>query len=403
MTLNIYKEMSKDREDKVKDKVTRARVQMLMSMPFFGILILSLEMEVDYTINTAATDGKKIYYNPYFIENMSEGEVNWVIVHEVMHPALKHLFRKGDRLHEKWNVACDYAIHDIMTQYKENMDKDKERTINRNNKDKKKSVLEMPKGILYDIKYKDKGAEEIYDLVPDSLLSKLGILDDHSRWGDAVGKGIETDWGGRLVSAAQAAEGRGKLPAFLKRLVGKITKPQRDWRSLLAEFVQPEIDDYSFNPPDRRFSESDFFLPDFNGESISVKKMLFWVDTSGSIGDKELNTFYSEIVGAVNQFADKLTGYIGFFDGIAYEPTEFEGVTDVLKIKPQGGGGTNFDKPFEYTNEHFEREDVTGIVFLTDGYAHWPDERVTNGIPVLWVVINETQIPPWGLHTTLKI
>lgn len=407
--LNKYKEMDKSKEDKIRDMITRARVQMLINMPFFGILILNLEMEISYTVDTAATDGKKIYFNPYFVENMSEGEVNWLLIHEVMHPALKHLYRKGDRLHKKWNVACDYAIHDVMMQYKETLDKESEaqRLYNAKNEKKKKSLLEMPKGGLYNKDYKNKGAEEIYDLLPDSLAVKLNILDDHGLWEDAVGSqdGDEdgSNWDGRLINAAQAAEGRGKLPAFLKRLVGKLTKPQRDWRSLLNEFVQPEIDDYSFNPPDRRYSESDFFLPDFNDESISIKKMLFWVDTSGSISEKELTTFYSEIVGAVNQFADKLTGYIGFFDAEAYTPTEFENVTDILKIKPQGGGGTDFVKPLEYTKEHFEREDVTGIVYLTDGCAPWPEERMTNGIPVLWVITNEQSIPPWGLHTTLKI
>lgn len=418
------KKLSESEEQKQIDRIVRSRCQMLMMFPFFGILALKLQLNVNYDISTAATDGEKLHFNPEFVSTLSEPQLNWLVVHEVMHPALQHLWRKGDRLSDMWNEACDYAIHDIMMQFKESSDY------------KKAAMLEMPKGGLYNKDFRDMSADQIYDEIRKKRKKDKqngngngegdgqgsgDTLDDHSLWNnkqtqqDAQQK--SQSWEGNLIAAAQAAASKsaGNVPGFLERLIGSITKPQKDWRSLLAEFVQPEINDYSFNPPDKRLAEVTFgidaygnpievLLPDYNDEVDVVKKIFFVVDTSGSIGNEELQVVYSEIVGAIQQFQNKLSGHIMFFDHCAYPPTPFESIDDVLSIRPVGGGGTNFFAPFEYINENYEDDDdIAGIVFLTDGYATWPPENITKGKSVLWLVTNDSQVPPWGLHTTLRI
>jgi predicted metal-dependent peptidase len=413
--------LSAKEEKDIENNLSRCRVQMLMNFPFFGILALHLEMEQDYTVGTAATDGKKFYYSPHFIKKLTEAERNWTIIHEVLHPALKHLWRKGSREHKKFNYACDYAIHSIMHQFLDEIP-----GSNYGQSNNLKAKLSMPKGCLYDKKYDDMTAEQIYDLLPDDFdKGEKGNdggdgsdgdggqtpFDNHSKWEDAKtqegGQAKAADWEGRMVSAAKAAEGKaaGNIPGFLKRMLGKITKPQKDWKTLLHEFIQVETCDYSFNPPDRRFSESDFFLPDFNDTNETVKDIQFWIDTSGSIGDKEMSVAYSELVGAINQFEGKLSGSLGFFDHATYGPYDFGSVEDVAKIRPEGGGGTSFHVIFNKIKELQEKEDkeIAGIIILTDGYADWPKESIAQGIPVLWLINNEQVTPPWGLHTTIKV
>ena len=46
---------------------------------------------------------------------------------------------------------------------------------------------------------------------------------------------------------------------------------RNDARMILNDFIQEEIVDYSFTPPDRRFDESPFFLPDFNDKDDLVE------------------------------------------------------------------------------------------------------------------------------------
>ena len=617
VTKKDFEPMDPSSELLVGDALRKSRVQMLIAFPFFGILAMLLRLEVSYNMPTAGTDGEGFFYNPYFVKSLSEEEQNWLVVHEVMHAALKHIWRRGSRNPRKWNVACDYAIHSIMYQF-----------VNDSGKSEHKSKLKMPQvkiyntktkqyenknNGLYDPKYDNMSADEIYDLLPDSknkkkkkenppfhwfginvepdgtismlhnnvnvktssstvrvndfntvtikyngstielylngllacsqkldplegdifsiqntndsnstsfegylrnlIIQKLSTgnkildytlnntaadttwnsenitltnapfqpdgsvysnglhpknkttasiiktpairsfdiedfsvsvdfkidsipssrmpiitgnlnksegdgggdgdgqetLDDHGMWDkpETQNKGQQKaqDWEGRLVEAAQGAESRraGSVAGYMKRLIQNIVAPQKDWRILLNEFIQPETDDYSFLPPDRRFQDNDFFLPDLNDVVEVVKKIVFYIDTSGSIGDRELCAAYSEIVGACNQFSGKLSGWIGFFDHIAYGLHSFENVTEVLKIKPEGGGGTSFHAPFDYLNKECKDDDIAGIIILTDGYADWPKESIANGVPVLWLINNEEIKPPWGLHTTIKI
>ena len=43
------------------------------------------------------------------------------------------------------------------------------------------------------------------------------------------------------------------------------------------------------------------------------------------------------------------------------------------------------------------------IAILTDGYAPFPPESETNGIPVLWLLNNDIVNPPWGKVARITI
>ena len=179
-------------------------------------------------------------------------------------------------------------------------------------------------------------------------------------------------------------------------MLRELMAPKTDWRILLNDFVQEEVVDYSFSPPDRRFSESPFFLPDYNETDITVKNILFWIDTSGSMTDQEITEAYSEIKGAIDQFGGRLEGWLGFFDAAVVPPVPFTDENEFSVIKPKGGGGTSFDVVFDYVQEEMADMEIASIIILTDGYATFPDKSVTMGIPVLWMINNDDVDPPWG-------
>lgn len=361
---------------------------MLLRFPFFGILALSLELKEDKSLPTIATDGRSLFYNADFVASLSKNDSLWILTHEALHCALKHLWRKNGRDHVRWNHACDYAIHSLMKQFAEETG----------------TNMTMPEDALYNPVYDDKSAEEIYEMLPPNPVGNM--LDSHDPWnGTQSDPTLSSEWEERLVAAVKTIEnkGYGKLPGYLKRYIGKIIRPQKDWRSLLHEFVQPEIEDYSFAPPDRRFSDFDFFLPDFNDTVDTIKDIDFFIDTSGSIEDDELAACFSEIVGAVGQFNNRLSGRLGFFDTKVYGLHPFESVDNILKIKPQGRGGTSFFAPFEYLNKNKKNSNTAGIVILTDGQAKFPEEPIANGIPVLWIITDDKTKPPWGMSAVLEV
>lgn len=125
---------------------------------------------------------------------------------------------------------------------------------------------------------------------------------------------------------------------FAQRLFKKLRIPQTDWRIVLNDFIEEELADYSFTPPDRRFGDCPFFLPDFGGRDELVKDILFMIDTSGSMSDDLITAAYSEVKGAVDRYDGKLSGWLGFFDAAVIEPKPFSSPDEFIIIKPAGGG-----------------------------------------------------------------
>jgi predicted metal-dependent peptidase len=80
----------------IERKLTRARTQLLLNQPFFGTLCLRLKL-VAGELPTMATDGRRIVYDPAFVEELTAAELEAVLAHEVLHCALGHHCRRGER------------------------------------------------------------------------------------------------------------------------------------------------------------------------------------------------------------------------------------------------------------------------------------------------------------------
>ncbi len=187
----------------------------------------------------------------------------------------------------------------------------------------------------------------------------------------------------------------------IQRKWGSINAKSLDWKNLLHTFVQEDISDYSFTPPDRRLQDLDFFLPDYNVYSKEVRNVFFMVDTSGSISDEMLSVAYEEIKQALEQFNGALTGIIGFFDSCVRKTYQFNDVEDITRVKPVGGGGTDYRSAFEYINHYPLGIKPTSIVVFTDGEGNYPNSVIANNVPVLWL-LTEPDPAPWGKSVLLK-
>lgn len=406
-----------------------SRMRILCDHGFYGLLLMHMRFGLDESVGTACTDGKFVVFAPSFLKDLSDKELDFVMMHEIMHVVLQHCMR-GDGLDkERYNIACDIVVNS---------------NILFENDMRLSSITLKKYGVAMHTTPAGKEgyeytAEQVYDMVSlaqrgagkeqnnrmcneyfgaegegldknnDDRGSQCG-WDNHSRWGKyKEDAGLKDAWNKRIIDAAEAisvraaSSGRGELPLFAKRLLEKLKKPKLDWRTLLQNFVQQEICDYSFCPPDRRFGDNPFFLPDFNEKEDTVGNVLFMVDTSGSISDAMVAAAYSEIKGAIDQFNGRLKGWIGFFDVAVSEPVPFVDEEELLRIKPVGGGGTNFYNVFLYIKEEMQDNLPETIVVLTDGYAPFPEEEMAGEIPVLWLINNEKITPPWGKVARIEV
>ncbi len=418
-------ELSESKINEFSRRMLIARMKILLNHSFFGLLLMHMKFSVDDKVQTACTDGESIIFGAKFLDELTDSELEFVMMHEIMHIALQHCTRKGKYLHTPFNIATDIIVNSNI-------------------------LLEngMNKGCITIGKYGESmhlapdntegynySAEEIYHMLISSGASNLyngtvlypynsennannssdtntkagkstalqGNWDDHSHWDDIENPDEHREiWSKHIIDAAEAisiqksGKNCGRLPLFADRILNELRNPQIDWRTILNEFVQEEIVDYSFSPPDKRFAETPFFLPDFNYPEDTVKNILFMIDTSGSMSDSMITAAYSEIKGALDQFDGKLSGWLGFFDSAIIEPKSFTDIDEFKTIKPKGGGGTNFDIIFDYVNKHMNENQPASIIILTDGYAPFPKQEAANNIPVLWLINNTYVTPPWG-------
>lgn len=442
-------------EEKIKSynkRLLLSRMRILLNNGFYGLLLMHMILALDEECDTAATDGYRIYFGPKFLDEISDSELDFIMMHEILHVVLQHCKRDGDRDQEVFNIACDIVVNSNI--------------LLSNNMRLSSITLKKYGESMHLTPNKDEGykytAEEVYEMIQVSpgpggsngnnsegmaasgqgktpnqqgnqgktskqkgnqggfALGRAEKIqgqstgesswDDHTRWTIMEDDTTLRDvWVKRTIDAAEAIEiqeasnTRGTLPLFAKRLLKELKKPQTDWRTVLADFIQEEICDYSFSPPDRRFDDSPFFLPDFNGTEIVTSDILFMVDTSGSMSDDMITAAFSEIKGAIDQFDGKLRGWLGFFDAAIVEPIPFETVEEFEVIYPVGGGGTDFQIIFEYVHYHMQEKLPASIIILTDGYAPFPDLSVTDDIPVLWLLNNEEVNPPWGKIARIKV
>ncbi len=414
-----HMEISKDRQREYMRRILIARMSILVRNGFFGLLLMHMKFALDDTAGTAATDGERIFFDPGFLDEISDEELIFVMMHEIMHVALKHTFRTGDRNNYGFNIACDIVVNSNILQAA-GMNK---RSITLARYGESMHVApDGSEGCLHT-------AEEVYEMLPAIMKKKSsgpgsgggsgsfggagngggsggdnpgcagaagGFSDDHSRWGMSGDEALEALWDKRIRDAHEASKGRSNIPLGMQRALKELLDPTVDWRTLLNDFIQEEVTDYSFMPPDRRFAENPFFLPDYNETEVTVKDVLFMIDASGSMSDDEITKAYSEIKGAIDQFGGRLEGWLGFFDAAVVTPEPFADETEFRMIRPKGGGGTSFDVIFDYVRTEMSGREIASIIIMTDGLAPFPDEADAMGIPVLWMINNDRVTPPWG-------
>lgn len=407
-------------ESKIKGCIKRlllSRMRILYNHGFYGLLLMHMIYAVSEEIETACTDGVRITFGIDFLDSLSDSELDFVMMHEILHVVLQHCFRGNVEDPEAYNIAADIVVNsNIMLE----------------NGMKASSITLSKYGIAMHVAPDGKEgheytAEQVYAMLPKNLNKKgnnkspgsavgrakkeiskeqhqpVRVWDDHSQWGKYEEDDTLRDvWVKRFEDAAEAikirdpSNARGLLPAFAERILKELKKTQTDWRTILNDFIQEEVVDYSFAPPDRRFDDSPFFLPDFNGKEDMVEDILFMIDTSGSMSDDMIAAAYSEVKGAIDQFNGKLKGWLGFFDAAIIKPQPFSDENEFKIIKPAGGGGTDFQIIFEYVFHHMSDKLPASIIILSDGYAPFPQEKLAGGIPVLWLLNNEEVNPPWG-------
>ncbi len=440
--------LTKIRKQRLQSKIQEARSELIASRPFFGILLMYLKYVAVDNIRNISTNGRCIYFHPDFLDKLTAYELQYILCHQIMHILSGDIWRDigkaGDEYHRAldvidnrqlikmgWKVDwlmhlgklqydiphCPYKIDELVADEIYKLFPFKLRMLDERTRNRYMADTDF----WWD--YKEDAGEDgiiILDLPNITMWANQPEIEEDGNGagqGNGTGKADKAEednlgvgdgeqmkefWETKAKQASETAKmqnkgkGAGSVPDSVKRQIEEKKKPILDWRKMLDDFVQEETTDYSFSPPDRRFSDFDFFLPDFNEKEFIPKDILFMADTSGSVDQEELEVVYSELRGAIEQFNGKINGKLGFFDAAVTPPIPFENVNELERIIPYGGGGTDFTVIFEYIKNNMSHCLPSAIVIFTDGYGPFPEESDALGIPVMWLIDNEDVDPPFG-------
>lgn len=394
-------------------RLIKARTALILGQGvFWGLLALRLELVEAPWIITAGVDGKRMFYNPWYICPLSDEELRGLWAHEVTHCSNGHIWRRSGRDKQKWNWAADYAIDPLLVE----------------------AELKVPNATI-NPNWKGKSGEQIYLLMPEppkqpsggmgmpGIPGEPGDQDGQGNGqGQSQGQGGASDprtpqwmpgkdvmlepeeadakqqsveWKEATIQAAKIAKGQGKLPSNLEMLIEEWVAPKVDWKSVLRMLVQTTASaDFSWRRPSPRHIGRGMYLPKVESEQVPPIK--FGWDTSGSHWAKEIqDAVAAEVLEIIQEVRPEKID-IAFFDAIIQATQTFE-QGDIFRPKPKGGGGTDFRPVFDWIEK--SGDDPACLIMLTDCMGSFPDKAPP--YPVFWASTIRpdrlgTYTPPFG-------
>jgi predicted metal-dependent peptidase len=357
--------------DRVKTKVFLGK-----NASFFGPLMCTMNFMWSPDVGTACTNGITLQWNPYhFLEIPPEARLT-VLVHELWHPALLHMLRRGERNPRIWNFACDIAINNMLDLEGYSF------------KGSFPAALGFPPDAKpwLDHSFGTKNAEEIYDELIQKAEQELEEMTEGFEE-DLVemleGEGNPNIIINNVVAAVHQAKmsGAGSLPGEVETTLKRFLAPKLPWEQLLYMFFNElQTQDYTWSRPNRR--HQDIYLPSLRDEPDGLEHLVYFLDVSGSVSDAEVIRFNSEVKYIKDAFTPRKLTLVQF-------DTRITSVKDFLDDEPFeelvviGRGGTSLVPVRQWIIDN----QPTAAVIFSDLQVE-PMDPLPINIPIIWVAVN---------------
>ena len=369
-------------------RVTKSHIAIMRSKQFCmfaGVLSVG---KVTFTedMPTACTNGRDVMYNPEFLKTLDDRELNFVVLHEALHKVYQHmhlwkkLWKENPMLA---NMAADYVVNYAIHEA-----------------DEQGTITKRPQSALFDLAYKGMTTKQIFDMLKkdNDFVKQQGGHDTHDWEGAEQLSDEEVKETAKQIDQAlrQGEIIRGKMNGNKNRSINELLEPKVDWREQLRDFVNATCknkDKTSWKRPHKRFLGQDIYMPSMIGESIG--QVVVGIDTSGSIGDKELSEFLTEVVAICDDVSPSSIELLYWDTEVAGHETYNQGDYKALvqSTKPAGGGGTHVGCVNQYIKD--KRIQPEAIIILTDGYVE-NDFGGNWDYPTLWAITTKHITSPHG-------
>ena len=357
---------------------------------------------------TAYTNGKDERYGRAFVAKLNDAELRFLVLHECYHKLYRHLTTWQWMYQEHpqaANMACDYVINIKLVD---------------DNKDGFATMTgALTMGCL-DNKYRGWDSAKVFKDLKDQSQGQGGKGQGQGQGGAGQGQGTGFDDHGWDEAQEMTPAERGELAREIDEAIrqgalmaGKVgsggdrdlealLQPQIDWREVLRDFITATCagNDYStWRRPNRRFIGAGVYLP--SGISERIGEIVVAIDTSGSIGGRQLSAFLSEVK-AIAETVNPDAVRVLYWDTAVCGDEVYVG-DEVQRLvqstKPKGGGGTMVECVPQYLQD--KQIKAQCVIVLTDGYLGGSWGQWNH--PVLWTILdNERAVPDCGQAVHIK-
>lgn len=448
----------------VEQKVARSIIQMKKTHAFYFAIYSLLKRVEDNDVDTMGVSTDTLYYNPKFVAELTEAELNFINLHEICHIAMMHNIRKKNRNHLIFNIACDLYINKLLSE--EFGVRPGEKTVvngvpiqfpkdgqyNSNTDTKKETPESIYEELIKDMKQENnkgnkgesgQGQGQGSSSGSQSSENEQDEKDSESSGGgnneqneknkansreSGVYRGREYSIGedeSDLLSTSEETKSsiseakvkqlleqamirsHGVGSGNLMREVEMLLAPKVDWRKLLRnKLIEATQKINTLARPDKRFISRNMILPGpklLDPDKINGVKIC--IDTSGSMSDTDLGIIYSQVKDMINQY--KVGAEVIYWEYTIQDKKEFKQLTleEFMKFKPKGGGGTDPNCLFKYFNSKECKIKPSVIIIFTDGmFGGIAGEYKSKYRDTIWV-LNENNSdfsPGFGKIAPLK-
>lgn len=394
------------------DKMQIARGRLGLYAGFWLALTSKMQWKAgDPMGGVAMTDGKTVTYN---LENLNArplGDVMFIALHEVMHPMLCHLTRRGSRNPKIYGAAIDIVGNKLLKKVAEQTPK---------------LDMTVPPDALFGAAFgidddKVTTVEAVYEILLKqckAAAKKAGkgdpgdgmpMFDMHGDPADGDGKpmspaqleAMEKDWKVSVQAAAVMAKNMGKLPGFMEQFIADLLAPKVDWKShLWMAVTRVARDESSYRRFNRRHMSRGVYMPGMYSERIGG--LGYFCDTSGSISTEEFKQAMGEMSYLLEEIKPERI-YFGQVDTRLHCVDELTPDDMPLPgLKVHGRGGTDMKEAFEWACQHEHEIDM--FILQTDGFVPPLDGELHPNCPVIIIKTTDAELPPgWDFPVVVEV
>jgi len=439
-----------------KEILSLSRDSLYVNLRFLGNAFYQLIFEESTEFASLATDGKKLYFAPWYILNSYKNNKDSIMrdyLHVIFHCLFQHRFVNFQIHHKCWNLACDIAVENVINDLQ----------LRSMSNPRLSTQQEVIYELFGDLNFLP--AEKIYRFLLDEnfnnesldSLQNFFYIDDHSSWYIQPTKpadnhpqgGIKTNLGPHqgedktfidlnLESANQWKEISARVQVDLETLscfwgdkanslfqaVRHLNREKFDYSDFLKRFSvlgeemhvnEDEFDLVFYTYGLHLYKNLPLIEPLEYKEVMRVKEFVIAIDTSGSVEGELVQAFIQQTYNILKQsesFFNKINVHIIQCDAAIQQDDKISNDKEleqfIQNLQLRGFGGTDFRPVFNYVDkliDEGEFENLKGLIYFTDGFGTYPTKKPNYDTAFVFLddhFFSSPDVPAWAIKLILR-